>query len=145
MLRSGGDFFYGYCIGCYFLFVNFGDERSWAFFEKGCTNKPTHLKTELQILSCSERNCKFRSAGVIPYKAILKINSDSSFNYEFGECGTHGISNGKWYIKNNYIVLNNNNPDSTLYIVPYMRIKPGIYLLNVKSKDNSITKKSFIV
>ena len=81
----------------------------------------------------------------IPYKAILKINSDSYFNYEFGECGTHGISNGKWFIKNNYIVLNNNNPDSTLYIVPYMRIKPGIYLLNVQSKDNSITKKVFIV
>lgn len=78
---------------------------------------------------------------VIPYRAILKINSDLSFNYEFGSCQTHGISNGKWFIKDNYIVLNSNNPDLTLYLVPFDY--RGIVIVDSNGKTLNGMKNDF--
>ena len=56
---------------------------------------------------------------VYPFGATLIINADSGFTYKYGACGEHGVSYGKWKITNHCIILNNGNPDSSLFLIPF--------------------------
>lgn len=51
-----------------------------------------------------------------PYKGFLLINKNGSFNFNYGACMASGVSEGKWELKDNIIILNSIKTDSCLYL-----------------------------
>jgi hypothetical protein len=53
---------------------------------------------------------------ITPYKAILTISSDSTFNFSYGACQARGFSEGAWKLLDSLIVLNSYKTDSCYFV-----------------------------
>ncbi len=53
------------------------------------------------------------------FKATLSINEDGTFSYTHDAELGKGFSNGDWVIKNSYLILSSEKPDSCYYIAEY--------------------------
>lgn len=57
---------------------------------------------------------------IIPNKTILKINKDSSFDYQSAGCQWRVISKGKWKMVGDSIELNNVKSDTCYRMFPFV-------------------------
>lgn len=57
---------------------------------------------------------------IIPNKTILKINQDSTFDYQSAGCQWRVISNGKWKMIADTIELNNVKSDTCYRMFPLL-------------------------
>lgn len=61
---------------------------------------------------------------IIPSKTILKINKDSSFDYQSAGCQWRVISKGKWKMAGDSIELNNTKSDTCYKMSPFVDCIP---------------------
>ena len=65
-----------------------------------------------------------------------KINADSSFQYDFGACMTHGISEGFWQLDGDELVLNSDD-DSCKYTSEF-----GVDCIPIDSADSKLANRT---
>ena len=73
----------------------------------------------------------------IPFGATLTINADSSFQYDFGACMTHGMSEGFWQLDGDVLVLNSGNDDSCKYTSEF-----GVDCIPIDSADSKLANRT---
>lgn len=65
---------------------------------------------------------------IVPGRSSIKINKDSSFNYNSAGCDWREVSNGKWKIVGDSIELNSINSDTCYKMFPFVEcIRFGKY------------------
>lgn len=74
---------------------------------------------------------------IVPFKAILKINKDSTFQYNGGACTSSFESNGTWRIKNDTIILNSSKSKKCLTMIEF-----GPFCINKKDLSNHTINKT---
>ena len=52
----------------------------------------------------------------IPYKAMLSVNADGSFSFDYGACTVSGFSLGTWILEDDILILNSLPADTCLFV-----------------------------
>jgi len=84
----------------------------FCFLLQSCCNTSTETLTE-QNNYIGDWRCVKR---IIPYSAVLKIDSSYSYTYTGGACLSSFESKGNWTLKDDTLILNSFEPEECCYL-----------------------------
>jgi len=80
---------------------------------QGSINHNPNEQTENAVLFLGEWESVTR---IIPYSAKLTINTDNTFDFNYGACMARGFSSGQWTLTDNILTLNSFPADTCLFL-----------------------------
>lgn len=120
-------------------------KATWTFDcnEVDFTTDNAYIEDGNLVLALTDPDPPIASINEIEISDFFKIinnNSSSELQVELSEKGHYKLQ--LFNLQGKSVFVNETNGESCN--IPYAGLKSGIYLLNVQSKDNSVTKKVYI-